>query len=122
MRLMRRAREQAGFTLVELMITMLILGILVTIVVLTMTVSKNKAQEAACKANLRTMFEAVNVYQSVHGTYPATLDDLVTDGLIKGSFGWTCPAGPLGGTSTDYRDYYDPTTGHTSCPRSSHNP
>jgi prepilin-type N-terminal cleavage/methylation domain-containing protein len=123
MKLTRKARGQEGFTLVELMITSLILGILVTIVVLTMTVSKNKAQEAACKANLRTLFEAVNVFQSVHGSFPAALDDLVTDNLIKSSFTWTCPAGPLGGgTSTDYRDYYTQATGHTSCPRANHNP
>jgi len=124
MRLKVRGRSgQAGFTLVELMVTMLILGILVGIAVMTMSVSRSKAQQAACKANLRTIYDAVQVYQSVHNaTYPPTLDDLVTDGLMKSSFTWTCPAGPLGTISTDYRDYYDSAAGHTSCPRVGHNP
>jgi prepilin-type N-terminal cleavage/methylation domain-containing protein len=116
---------QEGFTLVELMVTLLILGILVGIAVMTMTVSRTKAQQAACKANLRTIYDAILVYQSesVHnGTYPPTLDDLATDGLMKSSFTWTCPAGPLGTVSVDYRDYYDSATGHTSCPRVGHNP
>jgi prepilin-type N-terminal cleavage/methylation domain-containing protein len=115
--------SQSGFTLVELMVTVLILGILVTIVVLTMSFSRSRAQESACKANLRTIFDAITVYQSLHdGHNPPDLDTLVTDGLIKSSFTWTCPAGDLGTTSGDYRTYYDAATGHTSCPRTSHNP
>jgi competence protein ComGC len=124
---MKRIREQthseSGFTLVELMVTLLILSILVTIVVLTMAYSRSRAQESACKANLRTIYDAITVYQSLHsGQSPPDLDTLVTDGLIKSSFTWTCPAGDLGATSGDYRTYYDPATGHTSCPRASHNP
>lgn len=109
---------EKGFTLVELMITMLILGILVGIVVMTMTISKSRANEATCKANLRTIFEAISRYQVQNeGAYPDQLQDLVDDGFIKDTFSWTCPAGTY-----DYRDYYDSDTGHTSCPRPSHNP
>ncbi len=124
MRLHRtRVSGQAGFTIVELMVTILILSILVGIVVLTMSFSRGRAQESACKANLRTIYDAVTVYQSLHdGDKPLSLDDLATEGLIKSSFSWTCPAGDLDGQSGDYRNYYDPATGHTSCPRSSHNP
>lgn len=132
MKSIRRAiSKQSGFTLVELMITMLILGILVTIVVLTMSYSRSRAQEAACKANLRTIFEAISVYQSVHESqYPPDLDTLLGDPLdrinkpeyIKPSFTWMCPSGDLGTTSGDYRTYYRAATGHTSCPRASHNP
>lgn len=124
MRLARKGiSDQSGFTMVELMVTLLILSILVTIVVLTMSYSRSRAQESACKANLRTIYDAVTVYQSLHeGNSPATLDELVTEGLIKASFTWMCPAGDLGGSSGDYRTYYNPADGHTSCPRGSHNP
>jgi prepilin-type N-terminal cleavage/methylation domain-containing protein len=129
MRFTLRGRAgQAGFTLVELMVTLLILGILVGIVVMTMSVSRSKAQQAACKANLRTLYDAIQVFRSVHDAtvhdapYPATLDALVTDGLIKSSFSWKCPAGPYNGTVPDYRTYYDSSNGHTSCPRADHNP
>ena len=88
MKSIRRAiSKQSGFTLVELMVTLLILSILVTIVFLTMSFSRSRAQEAACKANLRTIFDAISVYQSVHeGQFPPDLDQLVTDSLIKSSF------------------------------------
>ncbi|MFH1150875.1 MAG: prepilin-type N-terminal cleavage/methylation domain-containing protein [Actinomycetota bacterium] len=106
-----------GFTLVELMITILILAILVTIVVMTMSISKTKAQQATCKANLRTLFDSIAQYQCIWtGTYPENMD-LLLDGYLKNTFNFTCPAGDY-----DYRTYYDSVTGHTSCPRAEHNP
>lgn len=118
-------KQQQGFTIVELMIVMLILGILVSIVVMTMQVSKSKAQQAACKANLRVISDAITQYEAAHsGQSPPTLDTLVTDSppYIKSSFQWKCPAGDFGLQSGDYRDYYDSSTGETSCPRKNHNP
>ncbi|MDD5748665.1 MAG: prepilin-type N-terminal cleavage/methylation domain-containing protein [Actinomycetota bacterium] len=112
-----------GFTIVELMVTLLILGILAGIVVATMSASRSKTQEAACKSNLRNISSAICEYQAAHnGDYPPNLDVLTTEGYIKSSFKWTCPSGPLDGQSTDYRDNYDPAKGETSCPRASHNP
>lgn len=132
MGLTSRRSGELGFTLVELMITLLILSILVTIVMLTMAFSRNRAQEATCKYNLRTLYDSVNMFESVYGRYPNNLDELMSppeiDGqtpreFLKPSFSWTCPAGPLpSGSSDDYRDHYDPDSGHTSCPRSGHNP
>ncbi|HEY5493049.1 MAG TPA: prepilin-type N-terminal cleavage/methylation domain-containing protein [Candidatus Anoxymicrobiaceae bacterium] len=114
--------DHKGFTPIELMITWAILGILVTIVLLTMLISRNRAQQAACKSNLRNLFDALKVFELAHGTYPAAPDDLVTDGQIRSSFSWTCPSGDLGTTSGDYRNYYTQSTGEISCPRASHNP
>ena len=123
MKKLNNVSEASGFTIVELMITILILGVLITIVVMTMTVSRSKAQEAACKANLRTIIEAVNQYQAIHtGELPPNLNVLVEDGYLKSSFNFECPAGDVGTISADYRTYYNATTGETSCPRPSHNP
>lgn len=104
------------------MITCAILGILVTIVVLTMAWAKDRAQQAACKANLRNIFDSLKVFETAHGSLPANLDTLVTDGQIKSSFTWTCPSGDLGAQSGDYRNYYTPSNGDVSCPRANHNP
>lgn len=101
-----------------MMITLLILGVLVTIVVMTMAVSKSKAQQAACKANLRIIDSALQQYRSLHdGETPPSLDTLMDEGYIKGSFGWKCPSGQY-----DYRVYYDDEAGQTSCPLPDHNP
>jgi prepilin-type N-terminal cleavage/methylation domain-containing protein len=94
MRLFSTFRSEHGFTLIELMITLLILSILVTIVVLTMKISRDRAEEATCKANLRTVFQAIIQYQSLHdGNYPPDLDTLADENYIKDSFDWRCPAG-----------------------------
>ena len=117
---------QDGFTIVELMITLLILSILVSIVVMTMAVSRSKTQRAACKANLRIINDAVTQYRAIHdGEAPPDLKTLVDDPpYIKASFKWMCPAGDIGTTpdSGDYRTYYNSTNGETSCPRADHNP
>jgi prepilin-type N-terminal cleavage/methylation domain-containing protein len=121
--LRRDAARHDGFTIIELLITMLIMGILVTIVVMTMNISRNKAQQASCKANLRIILDAVTQYQSIHeGAYPPYLQILGDEGYIKTSFKWTCPAGNYGEASGNYQNYYDPATGQTSCPRPDHNP
>ncbi|MBU4386698.1 MAG: type II secretion system GspH family protein, partial [Actinobacteria bacterium] len=111
----RKARGDRGFTIVELMITMLIMGILVTIVVMTMSVSQRKARESACKANLRILTGSIILYISTHeGNYPGSLEDLKPD-YLKDSFDWTCPSGNF-----DYRDNYSPATGTVTCPEPGH--
>lgn len=108
--------------MVELMIVCIILGVLVSTVVLMMEVSKRKAQDATCKANLRIIDSAIQQYTCNHsGHDPANLDDLVNENYIKDNFKWQCPAGNLGEISGDYRDYYDANSGQTSCPRPEHN-
>jgi prepilin-type N-terminal cleavage/methylation domain-containing protein len=123
--LSRYTRAQDGFTVIELMITLLILSILVGMVVMTMAVSRSKTQRAACKSNLRIINDAVIQYRSNHeGEAPLSLDALTDDPpYIKSSFSWMCPSGDIGTTanSGDYRTYYNSTTGETSCPRADHN-
>ncbi len=121
------AGAQDGFTLVELMITFLILSILVSMVVMTMAISRSTSQRAACKANLRIIEQAIQQYRAFHdGECPPKLETLVDDPVpyIKPSFSWICPAGDLEGNpgSGDYRKYYNSSTGETSCPRADHNP
>ena len=111
----RKARSDCGFTVIELMVTTLILGILVGIVVMTMSISRRKAKESACKANLRTLIDGLILYKSTHdGAYPDDLEDLAPD-YIKGSFDWICPEG-----NTDYRLTYDSITGEVHCNEPGH--
>ena len=60
-----------GFTLIELMIVMVIMGILVTIGVTAFTSSMKKGRDSTRKANLRAITNALEMYYNDNGRYPA---------------------------------------------------
>ncbi|MBC7246356.1 MAG: prepilin-type N-terminal cleavage/methylation domain-containing protein [Actinobacteria bacterium] len=69
--------REGGFTLIELMIVILIIGILVGIAVPVFLAARGNAQEKTCKANMKTIKTQSNVYAASHnGTYPTALGDL----------------------------------------------
>lgn len=117
-RITRNGSQDDGFTIIELMITLLILGILVGIVMLAMSVSRNRAREAACKANIRTIHSAIMDYHvNNNGNYPDAdnideLFDFLVPTYIK--FRVSCPS--------DNTYSYDKATGTVTCSQSSHNP
>ncbi len=66
----RRAREQAGFTLVELLIGVLIVGLLAAIAIPTFFAQEAKARDAAAKAAAVTARTALEAYAIQHdGSY-----------------------------------------------------
>ena len=62
MRSARGARDR-GFTLVELMVVVLILGILVSIAVASYYVASGRSKAIACMQNQRVLQSAINAYQ-----------------------------------------------------------
>ena len=84
-------RKQEGFTLIELMVVILIIGILVAIAVPVFFSAQRNAQEGACKDNLRTIDGAIMQYRAATTDYATTTSYYTTYGLLKA---WpTCPAG-----------------------------
>ncbi len=69
--------SQAGFTLIELMIVLAILGILLTIAQPNLRHSLIKAREAVLKEDLFQIRDAIDQYYADNGKYPAQLTDLV---------------------------------------------
>ena len=61
---------QAGFTLVELLIVVIILGILAAIVVPQFTTTSDDAKVSAIAQNLSSMRSAIEIYRAQHGKYP----------------------------------------------------
>ncbi|HVW78625.1 MAG TPA: prepilin-type N-terminal cleavage/methylation domain-containing protein [Alloacidobacterium sp.] len=83
MRITRTKRRQDGFTLVELMVVMLIIGVLAAIAIPAYISSLKSAREAVLKEDLHVMRQAIDSYTMDKQKGPQSLDDLVQAGYIK---------------------------------------
>jgi len=75
MRTQYRSARQAGFTLVELLIVVIILGILAAIVLPQFASTTDDAKIAALDTDLSGLRSAVELYYQQHGAYPSAAGD-----------------------------------------------
>src|SRR5437763_441200 len=73
-------RTQAGFTMIELMIVILVISILMAIAAPLYTKSVIRAKEAVLKQDLFTLREQIDNYTLDKEKAPQSLEDLVTAG------------------------------------------
>lgn len=67
-------KSRKGFTLVELMIVIAVIGILASIAMPNLLKANRKAKTQACKANLATLNRTVELYNVDHNGYPNCAD------------------------------------------------
>ena len=81
---MQRNRPQsAGFTLIELMIVMAIIGVLALMAIPRFEGALRAAREAVLREDLHTMRDAIDSYTMDKQKAPQSLDDLITDGYLR---------------------------------------
>lgn len=68
-------KKQSGFTIVELLIVIVVIGILAAIVITTFTGVQKKGRDADRKSDINSMYGQVEVYFAEQGKYP-TLDNM----------------------------------------------
>jgi general secretion pathway protein G len=79
----RIPKHDAGFTLIELMIVMAIIGVLATLAIPSFVGALKHAREAVLKEDLHVLREAIDSYTMDKQKAPQTLDDLIQDGYLK---------------------------------------
>jgi prepilin-type N-terminal cleavage/methylation domain-containing protein len=72
-----------GFTLVELLIVIVVLGILSGVVLFGVARFRGDANTAACKADVATVSVAADAFDAQTGAYPTDVASLVTGGYLK---------------------------------------
>jgi len=79
----RLAGGGAGFTLIELIIVVAIIGILATIAVPAMKTAPQRAREAALKEDLYTLRSCLDQFHADRGRFPSSLEELVSFGYLR---------------------------------------
>jgi type IV pilus assembly protein PilA len=99
-----RFRKDEGFTLVELMVVVLIIGILVAIAVPVFNSAKANAQKKSCFANMRTVEGAYQTWQADNQglatplANPTDYATLVSTTYLVPNYVKSAPVCPSGGT------------------------
>jgi general secretion pathway protein G len=78
-----KSKIERGFTLLELMITMFIIIILLSVALPTYQKSVQQARETVLKENLFQIRRAIDQYTADKGKLPQSLDDLVTSEYLR---------------------------------------
>jgi general secretion pathway protein G len=76
-------KNNSGFTLVELMIVMAIIGVLATLAIPSFVGALKQAREAVLKEDLHVLRTAIDSYTADKQKAPQALEDLIQDGYLK---------------------------------------
>ena len=97
---------ERGFTFLELMVVVALVGILATMAVPSYRQSVVKAREAVLVRDLFTVRDLLDQYRADKGKYPATLKDLVTATYLR-----AVPVDPITQSATTWQEIVDETEG-----------
>lgn len=101
-----RAGGAHGFTLLELMIVVSVIGILATLAVPSYQSSVVKAKEAVLRQDLSTFRDVLDQHKADRGKYPPSLSALVGAGYMR-----AIPKDPFTGATTTWQEISDPVEG-----------
>lgn len=86
---LKRINNKKGFTLVELVVVIAILGTLSAIAIPKFSSTTGNANRTAVEANLRVIESAATLYEAENGVAPESISKLVEEGFLQ-----SAPEGP----------------------------
>ncbi len=99
-------QRQGGFTLLELMTIIVIIGILVTLAIPSYRGAVIKAREAVLRHDLFTIRDVLDQYRGDQGKYPPSLNDLVKSGYLR-----AVPVDPITSSNSTWQEIIETTEG-----------
>ncbi len=81
--------RSSGFTLIEILLVVVIIGILVGVALPRLGGRKRQAEISAARADLANIGTALNLYELDNGSYPGSLQALITN--PGGAQNWNGP-------------------------------
>lgn len=108
----RRSRVSRGFTIIEMLVVMAVLGLLLAVSAPRYAEHVDRARESVLRQNLRGLRDAIDKFYADRARYPADLRELVQqrylrqiplDPVTDSSTSWllAAPAGQRGGAVMD---------------------
>jgi prepilin-type N-terminal cleavage/methylation domain-containing protein len=87
----QKIREEEGFTLIEMLIVLFIIGIVLAIAIPNLKSAGETARERADQANRKLIGSQADNYYLEHGKYPSSVEELVKKNYIRSAP--QCPGG-----------------------------
>ena len=99
-------KKGSGFTLIELMVVVVIIGVLAVLAIVMFRGASDKAKYAGAKIFLKRIYEALEEYHSVYGAYPADVyPNIPPPGLVPDFLDeWPSPERDAFNSQFDYEN------------------